>query len=128
MWTLVNRNTGAATPSFNRRIYVPDQAPELTLILPRDLYGILGHQTVQVTPAAGYSNGTRAAGDGAGGGVEGGAASRGAARGVQRGISISSVLEAVYAHYQGELGYEEQVAAMEADPRVRRMIQVGTST
>ena len=72
------------------------QAPEITLLLPRDQHGVLGHSVLQITPDSHTSI-----------------------------ITTGKVLEAIYSHYKYEMMYNDQVAAMEADPRIRRMLQVG---
>lgn len=92
----------------------------MTLLLPCDELGLLGHCSLTLT-AAGAAVASLAAAAAGGGSTR---PQQAAAARAASGIACGQVLEAVRQHYSQALQPGEVAAAMAADPRLRRALQV----
>ena len=105
----------------------------MTLLLPRDQFDALGHDVVQVTseeeeedaPAGGEEEVLRADRSSLFPGLSGSSRSSWPTTSSRNHVTVGRVLGAVYRHYQREVSPEEQIAAMRADVRLRKRLQVG---
>ena len=97
----------------------------MTLLLPRDQFDALGHDVLQVTSEEEEED-PEVAADSLGLFPLPRRVSRSTvSTASSRYVTVGRVLGAVYRHYQREVSPEEQIAAMRADVRLRKSLQVG---
>lgn len=71
----------------------------MTLLLPRDEHGVLGHEMLHLRPEEAGSQ--------------------------RSGFTLGQVLWAIHSHYQLPLSTDDQLWVMRQDKRLRRALQVG---